>query len=383
MPGFSTDSESGRPAGKNSLVLLFVATLAAAGAWLGHAYRQARASVSREEETLALLAFSRELTEARGEEAVLELMRAHLSRRVQAHLRFEPCPGEAPPAQGPPSFRVVTREGISLGVAVLEGLEFHLSESEQRFVETLLRQGALALERERLAQRAKDAELLKAAEELQTTLLNSISHDMRSPLVAIQGALQSLLNEEQSPLDAGDRELLLQNALQETDRLNRFVSNMLQMTKLESGYLQLRLEPQDLAEVVNSTLQQLRYPPRIELHLPPDLPLVSADFVLLQQALWNLLENAQKFAPRGPIEVGARSEGRKVVLWVRDYGPGIETSERPKIYNRFYRGTTEIKGSGLGLPICQGLMHAMGGDIEFQDAMPGARFCLILQVAEV
>jgi two-component system, OmpR family, sensor histidine kinase KdpD len=165
--------------------------------------------------------------------------------------------------------------------------------------------------------------------------------------------------------------------------LNRFVANMLQMTRLESGHMQLRLEPQDLTEVVQATLELLRHPPRIEVRLPADLPLVQADFVLLQQALWNLLENALKFATSGIIEIGADVVGKDVELWVRDSGPGIPESERPLIYNRFYRGTTEIKGSGLGLPICQGVMQAMGGSIRMEDAAPGARFRLILKIAEL
>lgn len=365
---------------KPSVWLLGLAAFGAAVAGLAQLYGSTRANLAREEENAALLEFSRELTEVRGEEAILDLMQTHLGSRVKATLRFRNSLG---PDLTVPSFPLHGRDGESLGVVVVENLSGQVTPAQQRFLEMALRQAGLALERERLARVAQEAELFKAGEQLQNTLLNSISHDMRTPLVSIQGTLQSLLAEPTSPLAPGDRRLLLENALEEAERLNRFVANMLQMTKLESGYLQLRLESHDVAEVVEVTLEQLRDPPRIHVNLPEELPLVSADFLMLQQTLWNLLENALKFAPSGPIEVGAHLEGQKVVLWVRDYGPGIPESERPKIYNRFYRGTTEIKGTGLGLPICQGLMQAMGGDIRFEDAHPGARFCLILQPASV
>jgi two-component system, OmpR family, sensor histidine kinase KdpD len=358
----------------NPFFLLFGAAMAVA-AVSSRAREQAKAA----QEIVALMQFSRALNEASGEDAIAGLLCGELRRRCAVHVSFY-LGTEATERAADSRYPLVTREGEPLGVVLIHE---RLSNSRRRVAEALIMQTGLALERERLAQRAQEIELFKASEQLQATLLHSISHDMRSPLVAIKGTLQSLLVEETYPLQADDRQLLLSNALQETERLNRFVANMLQMTRLESGHLELRLEPQDLRDVVHATLELLRHPPRIELRLPAHIPPVQADSVLLQQTLWNLLENALKFAPSGFIEIGADVREKTVELWVRDFGPGIPESERHLIYNRFYRGTTEIKGSGLGLPICHGLMQAMGGSIQMEDAAPGARFRLSLRTADL
>ena len=342
------------------------------------AREQAQAALNREQETNALFEFSRALSDAKGEAEIGTLLSQRLAQRLGGTVLFQPA-GDGPESGA--TYELLSRSGESLGRLVWSDTPRHPAET--RLLETFARQTALALERERLAYRAQQAEIFDATEQLQTTLLNCISHDLRSPLVAIQGALESLQKDSANALPSQHRQLLLTNAIRETDRLNRFVANLMQMTRLESGHLLLRLEPQDLSEVVDGTLRILRQPARVKVDMPADLPLIRADFVLLQQALWNLLENALKFAPEGPIHIQAEVKGDSVQLSVRDHGPGIGLADQPLIFNRFYRGSGEVKGSGLGLPICRGLVNAMGGSVEVESAEPGARFRLTLPVADL
>ncbi len=170
------------------------------------------------------------------------------------------------------------------------------------------------------------------------------------------------------------REALLDNALSESDRLNRIVGNLLHMTRLESGVMKANLQPQEPGEIVEMTLNMLRHPQRVRVNLPEDPPLIAVDFGLMQQVLANLLENALKFTPPdSPVDIGMEV-GPRAELWVRDYGKGVPVAEREAIFERFFRGRHEVSGSGLGLSICKGLVEAQGGELRVEPAQPGARF---------
>jgi two-component system, OmpR family, sensor histidine kinase KdpD len=359
-------------------LLTFFALLGASlaiSSFTARAREQTFAALAREHEAVLLLEFSRALSDAQNEDEIWRLLTSRLSAGSGAEVRFSPLS-----AIEDRDYVIRGRDGVPLGF-----LNFpeKLTAAQQRTVETLSLQAALAVERERLAQRAHRLELDQATERLQTALLNSISHDFRSPLVAIQGALQSLELEKDGKISAADRELLVGNALVETDRLNCFVANLRQMTRLESGHLALKLEEQDPLEVIEGTLGVLRRPPRVQLHIAGELPLIMADFVLLRQALWNLVENALKFAPTGPVILSASASTDRVEISVRDFGPGIPEEEHELVFTRFYRGAPAVRGSGLGLPICRGLLRAMGGSVHVESAQPGARFVVQLQVAQV
>ncbi len=187
-------------------------------------------------------------------------------------------------------------------------------------------QAALAIERASLAEQARQAELLQVTEKLQTALLNSISHDLRTPLVSVTGALSSL-REESLKISQEDRTSLLETAYEEAERLNRLVGNLLSMTRLEAGAIHLRLEPCDIQDAIGAALEQLgeRLAKRtVKVNLPQDLPLISMDFTLFGHALVNLLDNAIKYSQGDtPIEVNVSQTLDTVDIDICDRGLGI------------------------------------------------------------
>jgi two-component system sensor histidine kinase KdpD len=243
-------------------------------------------------------------------------------------------------------------------------------------------QAALALERANLVEQARQAELLQATEKLQTALLNSISHDLRTPLVAITGAL-SALEEDDGFLNEATRRSLVENARSEADRLNRLVGNLLNMTRIEAGALKLACEPCDISDLIGSALEivESRLSGRsVAVTLSPDLPLVSLDFVLMVQVLVNLLDNAIKYSPVNQgIEVYAFPEGDKVQIEIADRGTGIPPDDLERVFDKFYRVQRpgNISGTGLGLSICKGIVEAHGGVIRAENRPGGGVRILI------
>jgi len=206
--------------------------------------------------------------------------------------------------------------------------------------------------------REEQAAALQASEAFQSALLNSVSHDLRIPLVSITGAL-SALSEEGVYQDPETRRALLDNARSEADRLNRLVTNLLQLSRLESGTVKVEKVPCDVEDLIATTLPVLGLAD-VSLDLAPDLPLVEADYVLLQLVLLNLLENARKYA--SDITVGAHVVEGQLELSVADRGPGLAPGE--PIFTKFYRGSgARGPGTGLGLFICQGLVQAHNGTL--------------------
>ncbi|MFI5400895.1 MAG: sensor histidine kinase, partial [SAR324 cluster bacterium] len=184
--------------------------------------------------------------------------------------------------------------------------------------------------------------------------------------------------------------VLMATIQEEAERLNRFVGNLLDMTRLESGGLNVKLEPVELADVIGTVrrrLAKLLAGHRLETHIPLDLPLVSADFVLLEQVLANVLDNAVKYSPAGStIEISAALEGNSVAARLRDEGDGIPQEALARIFDKFYRvqaGDRQRAGTGLGLSICKGFMEAMGGTIAARNRedRSGAEFTLTLAQA--
>lgn len=248
---------------------------------------------------------------------------------------------------------------------------------EQRLsLNTFANQAAIAIERAALARQARQTEILQATEKLQTALLNSISHDLRTPLVAITGTL-SALDEDQQLLDEDTRHNLIENALSEADRLNRLVGNLLNMTRIEAGALKLTLEPCDVADLVGSAVDAVEsrlQGRQVNLHLAQDLPLVRLDFVLVVQVLVNLLDNAIKYSPADqPIEIRALQDENRLLFTIDDYGSGIPTGDLERIFDKFYRvhHPGNISGTGLGLSICKGIVEAHGGQIRAENRPAG------------
>jgi two-component system sensor histidine kinase KdpD len=240
-------------------------------------------------------------------------------------------------------------------------------ERQRHFLDAFAGLAALALERARLAKKAEEAAIRATTEEMRSSLLSAVSHDLRTPLAAITGAATTLRDEGAS-VDEGQRAELLDTICEEADRLERLVRNLLDMTQLQSGALEVRREWIPLEEIVGSALTRLESklgarPVRID--LPADLPAVSADALLLEQVLVNLLENAAKYTPPDcQLEISARAGDDAIVIDVADRGPGLPAGDEARIFEKFFRGKRGgVPGAGLGLAICRGVVDAHGGTL--------------------
>jgi two-component system sensor histidine kinase KdpD len=216
-------------------------------------------------------------------------------------------------------------------------------------------------------------------------MLTSVSHDLRTPLASIIGAISSLRSYGDR-YDPAVRDELLATAQDEAERLNRFVGNLLDMTRLDAGAIAVKHEPVDIADVVATALRRaapLLRDHRVTSAVASDLPPVELDFVLAEQALFNLLDNAAKYTPPGTtIELSARAEAGKVILSVRDEGPGITAADLPHVFEKFFRaaeGDRRRAGTGLGLAIAKGFVEVQGGRITARHRVdrPGAEFVII------
>ena len=255
---------------------------------------------------------------------------------------------------------------------------------QRRQLDAFTVQLALALERAWLTEQTEKARREVEAEQLRSSLLSSVSHDLRTPLAVITGAASTLVQGE-ARLEAGLRRELTESILDEAERLNRLIRNLLDMTRLESGTVRVQKEWQPLEEVVGAALGRLerRLAGRdLRVTIPPDLPLVPLDAVLVEQVLINLLENAIKYGA-DPIELGASGDGHEVLLEVADHGRGIPPGEEQRIFEKFHRAVQSRDGGGvgLGLAICRAIVAAHGGRIWAQNRAEGGvafRFALPL-----
>ncbi len=243
------------------------------------------------------------------------------------------------------------------------------TEDGERYVSALLDQGAVALERAEFAATAADAEALRRTDRLRSALLNSVSHDLRTPLSTVLGSVTTLIDYGKS-LSARVRDDLLVSIREEAERLNRYVGDLLDMTRLEGGALVTRREWTDVRDVLRAAVERVRR--RLERRkvtwdFPDQVTLVMADASLLEQALVNILENAVAYSPDGTaIDVAAYEDRRNVVISIEDEGRGIPTPELERVFERFRRmdeATDRGKGAGLGLAISKGFVEAMGGRI--------------------
>ena len=386
---------------------------------------QAETARERERRTAALYAMSRELAATRGESDLVAAAARHVrdtfgapaqillpdgSGRLQTPVGASPAypmdekeqsvaawvfgrgrvagagTDTLPAAQG----RYVPLVGSTgiigvLGLRPADPKRFQ-DPAVQGLLETFAGQAAVAMERAMLAERTQREQVEIEAERLRTSLLSSLSHDLRTPLGAITGALSSLLEDQGTLRDATRRDLL-QTALEESQRMNRLIGNLLDMIRVESGALQVQKEWQPLEETVGVALirleDRLRDHP-VHVALPPDLPLVPLDAVLIEQVFINMLENAVKYTPIGtPIEISATAVDGAVRVDVADRGPGLPPGEELRIFEKFYRvpGATATSGVGLGLTICRGIITAHGGRIWAENRPGGGamfRFTLPL-----
>jgi two-component system sensor histidine kinase KdpD len=257
--------------------------------------------------------------------------------------------------------------------------------SSRELLDAFATQIALGLERTRLAEEAQRAHLLVQTERLRNALLSSVSHDFRTPLGVIKGAVTAII-EQSTTLSAARRSEHLQTISEETTRLNRLLRNLLSMTSLEAGTMRARKEWQPLEEVIGVALNRLdeqlgRRDVKVEIE--PSAALAPFDASLVEQVLVNLVENAGKHTPVGlPIRIGVRRVGDDVEVEVADKGPGVPPDQREAIFDKFHRGTPGTPGMGLGLTICRGIVTVHGGRIWCEErAQGGAVFRFTLPAA--
>jgi two-component system, OmpR family, sensor histidine kinase KdpD len=263
-----------------------------------------------------------------------------------------------------------------------------LTPDQHRLLDALADQAALAIERVNLVEDVDRARLVAETDRLRAALLTSISHDLRTPLASILGSATSLAANGDA-LDAATRLDLARNIQDEAERLNRFIGNLLDMTRIEAGPLPLRTSPVELSDVIGSALRRagkVLAAHRTQVRLQPDLPMPDLDDVLFEQVLFNLLDNAGKYAPAGSlVTISAWQEGGQVFLRVLDEGPGIPLADLEHVFDKFYRvGGADRRraGTGLGLAICRGFIEAMHGTITAanRNDRPGAVFTIMLPV---
>ncbi|WP_152609929.1 sensor histidine kinase KdpD [Geobacter sp. OR-1] len=262
-----------------------------------------------------------------------------------------------------------------MGVLMQREQDYH-AQDNRRLLEAFATQAAMAMERIRFSRQAEQAQILQARENLERALLNSISHDLRTPLSSVTGVL-TCLKDEGEHLSDHARQELLDNACNEAERLNRFVGNLLDMTRIEAGAVRLNREPCDVQDLVGCALAALES--RIEgreisFRMLSDLPLVPMDLVLMTQVMVNLVDNSLKYSPVGtPIEITAAADSEWLTLELRDHGPGVSEHDLRRIFDKFYRIPVPegAGGTGLGLSICKGIVEAHNGRIVAENLPSG------------
>jgi two-component system sensor histidine kinase KdpD len=265
---------------------------------------------------------------------------------------------------------LVTGDRVAGVAAVVPESRAPMARGARTLVELLAEQAGDALDRAALAERHDAARAEVEAERLRTALLSSLSHDLRTPLGSIEGAASTLL-EDGGTLAPEVRRLLAQTILEESRRMTRLVTNLLDMVRVESGTLAVQKAWQPLEEALGVALLRMdeRLSNRVvETQLPADLPFVPIDELLIEQVFVNLLENAIKYTPPdSPIVIAARRADGAGLVEVADRGPGVPESSRELVFHKFHRGgadgAAKPAGAGLGLTICRGIITAHGGRI--------------------
>jgi two-component system, OmpR family, sensor histidine kinase KdpD len=387
--------------------------------------RQEQDARQREERTKLLYAFTRDLGVAEDRQAAAQVVARHVASAfgTQAHVLLGNHAGQLEVAASYPSggpleskgqvvsqwvfehgriagmgtdtlpgsdtlcFPLLVR-GAPLGaIAIKPPTETPLRIEQRDYLEALGRQAAFAFERMTLAEDARNAALRAKTEEMRSSLLSAVSHDLRTPLATITGSA-TVLRDNPALVDDQTRRDLLDSICEQAERLEKLVANLLDMTRLESGAIGLNRDWVPLDEIVGSALTRLEKElgaRPVQVQLPDPIALVSVDPVLFEQVFVNLFENALKYTPSGsPITVRATTDEHYVVVEVLDTGPGIPPGSETRIFEKFFRHSrVGVSGAGLGLAICKGIVEAHGGTLRAENRPEGgALFRMTLPAVE-
>lgn len=403
------------------LTLLFFLLMAAlTGNLAARQRRQLQALRETQEETTQLLDLSRKLTAATDRKAVISAAAQHFSDWKDLEMCLLNRDGaqgwvtetggpvqfteaelaaadwawshDQPAGQGTDTLPIshwwwwpLTVEDGPLGLlGVRSRAGQPLNGQRRRLLMALSQPLAQALARARLAQDLEAARLHGETEQLRSALLASVSHDLRTPLTTMRGSIDTLLALGES-IPSQDRRELLEGTRDEAERLDRYIQNLLDMTRLGHGALKLARDWVAPADIVASALSRLRAvlaPLHVQVDVPGQLPLLHIHAALIEQALINVLENAARFSPpQGRLTLQAGADQRELWFAVSDQGPGIPEAERAQIFDMFYtaaRGDRGGQGTGLGLAICQGMVGAHGGRITVAEGIEGLGTCITL-----
>ncbi len=399
---------------------------------------QAEAAQQREAQTAELYEFTRDLAATSGIEGILQAVIKHVSETFSREIVILLPEGEALKVGAvSPGFALTENESAvaswtyqhnepaGRGTDTLPAAPIHcrplktfrgvvgvlgvkptnpvsyLTQEQSRLLDSFANQAALAIERTQLAEQARQAQLLQATEKLQTAVLNSISHDLRTPLVSITGTLSSLL-EDSPQLDAETRRNMVETAYEQAQRLNHVVGDLLDMSRIEAGAMRVKQEPCDAQDVIGSALDRLAKPLQdrnVTVNIKSTLPMVPMDFVLMVQVIANLLDNAIKYSlPETPIQIDVGMSEDHLQIQVADRGIGIPRQDLTRVFDKFYRvqrpesprklvrlearpaladkyfrvqRSEKVTGTGLGLSICRGIVEAHGGAIRAENRAGG------------
>ena len=371
------------------ILIVFLIVAVVVSQLIGRAQAGQAMATAREREATQLYELSVALAGLHDDHAIAEILAKHIQAISQGEavelniMGAQPfvfhLPESDPPTRTPELIVPIQAVRGVLGEIRLWRTAPAISSGARRLLQTFASQGALALERALLAQAESRARVLEESDKLKSAILSSVSHELRTPLSTIKAAASSLRGKEVG-WDSPARTELIAAIDDEADHLNILVGNLLDMSRIESGALKPKREWNILSEIVGSVLARMKHlaeEHRIEVEIPENLPLVSVDYVQMEQVFTNLLSNSLKYAPANTtICIHAHVEEETIHVQVSNQGPQVPPEHLERIFDKFYRTTAadRVTGTGLGLSICKGIIEAHEGRIWAENLTNGLAF---------
>ena len=371
------------------ILIVFLIVAVVVSQLIGRAQAGQAMATAREREATQLYELSVALAGLHDDHAIAEILAKHIQAISQGEavelniMGAQPfvfhLPESDPPTRTPELIVPIQAVRGVLGEIRLWRTAPAISSGARRLLQTFASQGALALERAWLAQAESRARVIEESDKLKSAILSSVSHELRTPLSTIKAAASSLRGKEVG-WDSPARTELIAAIDDEADHLNILVGNLLDMSRIESGALKPKREWNILSEIVGSVLARMKHlaeEHQIEVEIPENLPLVSVDYVQMEQVFTNLLSNSLKYAPANTtICIRAHVEEETIHVQVSNQGPQVPPEHLERIFDKFYRTTAadRVTGTGLGLSICKGIIEAHEGRIWAENLTDGLAF---------